>query len=153
MKSARGCTELPKAMAMAGERSKSNNAVRQVSHFLISTTGACSAARMRSKKLRTELYCSTGIVVARCPSLPLKIFRPRFALHLTSITGGPLAVSLLPNGCDQRAIPIDARFNLSIEQVRFRWRYRHFHQRINFFRVDQGQAALQVRRQISNRCC
>ena len=47
-------------------------------HFLASTTGACSAARIFSKKLRTELYCSTGTVPAfwtslrvntNCPSL------------------------------------------------------------------------------------
>src|SRR6266480_6702564 len=46
---------------------------------------------------------------------PLNIFRARFALHLASITRGPLAVSLLPNGRDQRTVTIDARFNLAIE--------------------------------------
>ena len=44
-----------------------------ICYFLVSTTGDCSAARMRSKKPRTAAYCSTGIVAARTTRVRVKI--------------------------------------------------------------------------------
>jgi hypothetical protein len=41
-------------------------------YFFAKTTGACSVARMRSKKLRTAEYWSAGMVMARMESVRVK---------------------------------------------------------------------------------
>ena len=56
---------------MLGKRKTSRDPFSRA-YFFARTTGDSSVARMRSKKLRTVAYCSTGIVAARIIRLRVK---------------------------------------------------------------------------------
>lgn len=54
------------------------------SYFFANTTGVCSTARMRSKKLRTDVYCSTGIMADFSANERLKTRWPSLTSHFAA---------------------------------------------------------------------